>query len=194
MPTCSQCQNVAMWNVEGHALCLHCYEKLMKIQHQQIAEHNRMINFLKDEMDEIVGIPTSSRIQMPQPVVHKGNVTHNFINIDRSVVGSVNTGKINNLNQSMNNINNQVNPEIAKLLSLFTESMLKSQEINKDIKDELLEEVSFLSEQLLAEKSLQKKGMLKRTIESIESKVSTAGTLLTIWQAINPILKTLFGF
>lgn len=193
MTKCSQCPNPAMYNVGGHPLCLHCTEKNNRMNQQEFEQQARMINFLQDEMDEIVGLQSSSRIEMPQPVVNKGNVTHNFINIDRSVIGSVNTGKINNLNQSMNNINNQVNPEIAKLLSLFTESMLTSQEINKEIKDDLLEEISFLSELLLAEKSLQKKSMLKRTIESIENTVSTAGTLLTLWQTINPILKTLFG-
>ena len=194
MPKCSQCPNVAMYQVEGHNLCLHCYEKLKKIHQQEFTNQASMINFLRDKIDESLGMPSSSRIEIPYPVVDKGNVTHTFINIDRSVIGAVNTGTINNLNQSMNNINNQGNQEIAKLLSSFTESMMKSQEITKDTQNQLLEKVAFLAEQILADKSLQKKSMLKDTIESIENKVSTVGSLLAIWKTINPILKTLFGF
>lgn len=193
MIKCSQCDNQAMYQVKGHYLCLHCYEKLMRIHQQQQAQLASMINYLYDQVDEITGIPTTPRLRVSQPVVHKGNITQNLINIDRSIIGTVNTGKIDSLNQSMNNINNQVNPDIAKILAQFTEAMLRSQEINESTKEQLLEEIAFLSEQILVNKSLQKKSMLKRVLDSIKDKLSTAAALLTVWDKLYPILKTYFG-
>lgn len=191
---CSQCGKPAMYHMGPHPLCLQCYERATSIYLQQQNQLAAFINYLHDQMDEISGIQSYSRIRTTQPVLHQGDISYNAINVDRSIIGTINTGKIETLNQTMQNINNHVSPDVAKVLSLFAETMLKSQELSSTEKEDMLEELSFLSEQILTEKSQQKPGIIKRIIDSIQNKVQTIGTLNSIWNTISPVLKGIFGF
>lgn len=193
MAKCSQCPNNAMYQVEGHLLCLHCYTKLKQVQNQELSHLSGQINYLSDLMDEMVGIPSYARVPIPQPVVDGRKITHNHINVDRSVIGTINTGTISNLNQTLENVSNNVDPDIAKLLSIFAETILKSNQMDDVSKEDLMEQLSFLSEQLEIEKSKQKKGMIRKAIDSINSTISNVPAILKLWEQIQLILAPLLS-
>ncbi len=194
MPKCSQCDNEAMYQLKGGVLlCLHCYEKLARIQQQTLANLMAYENQIMDHVDEITGIQSYARYKIPQPIIYKDNKMQNFINVEKSVIGSINTGVINSLNQSMNNINNNINPELANLLSDLTNAILKSTEIQENDKKEVLENLDFITEQINLPDEKKKKSLAKKTFNSIKEILHSSATLITIYQAISPYINKIFG-
>jgi len=116
---CSQCSREAMYNVQGHLLCIEHYtmmsNNLRDAQIQAIA----MINYLSDSIDRTFGIaPTGPRISLPpQTVVNNNPTTYNNIKVDRSVVGTINTAQVARINVAMSNIQNSGNDAKYQLLS-----------------------------------------------------------------------------
>ena len=182
-----------MYELGGHYLCLHCYTKLMQVENQKLSHLSGQLNYLHDLMDEMVGIPSYARMPITQPVIDGRKITYNHINVDRSVIGTINTGTISNLNQTLENVSNNINPDIAKLLSIFAETILKSDQMDDGSKEDVMEQLSFISEQIAIEKSKQKKGMVRKALDSINSKISCVPTILKIWEQIQLILGPLLS-
>jgi hypothetical protein len=90
MNLCTQCRaRPAIWRLEDHLLCVDCHLKFMQAQQIQFEQQARMINFLSDHMESMVGLPgISPRIALPKPIVHTGAMTLNNINVRDSVVGA----------------------------------------------------------------------------------------------------------
>lgn len=193
MPKCNQCNNNAMYQIQGGTLlCLNCYEKLARIQQATLANLMAHQNQIMDHVDEITGIPSSARYKIPQPIIYKDNKMQNFINVNESVIGSINTGVINSLNQSMNNINN-INPDLASLLSKLTNAILESTEIENDNKNEALEDLDFITEQINLPDKQKKKSLVKKTFNSLKEILHSSSSLITIYQAIVPYIDKIFG-
>lgn len=194
MPKCNNCDKNALYQLPGGVLlCLDCYEKLARIQQTNIANLMAMENQLLDHMDEITGIPSYARYKIPQPIIYRDNKMQNFINVDKSIIGSINTGVINSLNQSMNNINNNINTELAKLLSQFTKAIIESKEIEDQCKNEVLEKLSFITEQIVVPGPQQKKSLVKSIFRSLKESLNSSASLITIWQTIQPFINQIFG-
>ena len=189
---CTQCPKPAFYNYGGANLCLDCLSKLKQIEKQDFIERAIMMNYLSDSMDETSGIPSYSRIQIPQTMLHQDKSIRNFIQIDKSIVGSVNTGVIGNLNQTMENIANNINEDLANQLSEFIKQAIESNEIEENKKEELLEKLAFLSEQIVTSPEKRKPSLIKNVISSVKDIVTSAVALEQLWQKIEPIITTLF--
>ncbi len=116
---CSQCQRpaIVMWQ-NNIPLCVEHYVMLQRTNAEQQKILAGLINYLSDSADETVGIPSYARIRMPQTVVNTGNTTINQLNIDRSVIGVLNTGTIQNLNAIISAIQG-VDPNLTNELKKF---------------------------------------------------------------------------
>lgn len=56
-----------------------------------------LLNYLTARREMAVGMPgLFPRMEVPQPVIHSGHTFHN-VNVDRSVIDTINTGVIQNL-------------------------------------------------------------------------------------------------
>jgi len=177
-----------MYEFQGHYLCLSCYERAMGIIIHQKQEAERMINYLHDRIDETVGVRSNARIQMPQPIIHTGSHnTQNHIHVDRSVIGVINTGQIQSLNQKLDNISNNTDPELAAKLKSFTENMLVSKQVSEENKKTVFEGLSFLAEQLNTTQE-KKPSIAKQIVSSIGSTIQTAGSLAVLWQTLGPLI------
>lgn len=192
MDKCSQCGNVPMYNYQGHPLCLACYTKVSQNLQNAFRANAAMINFLSGSMDSMIGLPVSPRFEIPSEP--QTNINQNYIMVDRSVIGAINTGTINTLNNSMNKIYNLVNPELANLLAQFTEAILKNQELKEELKQELIDNISFLSDQILTPQGRQNKTLITRTVDFIKDNISTLQNLMTMWPPIYESLKHIFDF
>lgn len=189
---CHQCTKLAFSNYGGVNLCIDCLYKIKQIEKQDFIERATMINYLSDQMDETVGIPSFSRIQVPQTMLHQDRIIKNYIQVDRSVIGSINTGVIGSLNQTMENIANNIDENLAKLLSAFIKEAIESKEIESEKKEELLEKLTFLSEQVLTPLEKRKTSLAKTILSSVKDIVTSVVGLERIWQKIEPILNQLF--
>ena len=192
MDKCSQCGNKPMYVYKGHPLCLACYTKVAQNLQNEYRANAAMINFLMGSMDSMAGLPVSPRFEIPPE--SQTNISQNYIMVDRSVIGTINTGTINTLNNSMNKISNLVNPELANSLAQFTEAILKNQELSDELKQELIDNISFLSDQILTPQGRQNKTLITRTVNFIRDNISTLQTLMAMWPPIYDSLKHIFDF
>ena len=81
-------------------------------------------------MDASLGLPpTGPRFPTrPRPVVVAGTKLHN-INVNNSVVGTINTGSIGTVDQSISALVQSGEPEIAKAIKALSEAILQSHDI-----------------------------------------------------------------
>jgi hypothetical protein len=156
----------------------------------------RMINFLIDEMEMTSGVNLGGPRfpEPPSPVIQNSptNVTHN-ITIDRSVVGAVNSGTIQNLNQSMNNISNNLNDNYAKIIKLVVEKILALNSINMDQKQEFTEKVAFLTEQLAVPEANRKRTLIKDTLDWISRILAGNEAAIKVWLLAKTLFDTLLS-
>lgn len=187
---CSQCNNTAIYQTAIGLLCLNCAYKLQQMQQNELANQERMINWLMDEIDMITGIPLNSP-RFPErkpPVIQAAPVTLHSISIDRSVVGNVNTGYIQQLEVSMSSVT-QTNNDGADKVKEFAEAVLKENKLSKEHKEEIVQQLSFLVQQLRLEDSKRNKGVIKAVVSGIGALINTSASLLTLWEPV----KNLFG-
>lgn len=192
MNKCSQCGKKAMYMVKGHYLCLDCYFKFQSITQQEIAILTAQENNLLGVMESTAGLPlgTLPRSQTPKqtPIINRS------INIENSTVGAVNTGYINNMKVNLSEISKSANQELAeliKLLNTFTEEIVKEENISNKIRNEVLEQIDFIVNQL-AGKETPKKGIIKSVINHIPVLISNTDYLLKIWDNISKSIINFF--
>lgn len=190
MQKCSQCNNNAIYIVEKHLMCLSCYERHMNICMRAINENEKIFNLLSDQIDSAFGLGIGPRFPITQPAISTGPTTHNYIHIDKSVVGTVNTGAISQLNQTMENINNS-NPDLVKQISEFVNEFLSSGEFSNKIKQELLESTSFILEEIKAPKTNRKKILEESVLLSIERAINSSASLIALWHALLPHIQAI---
>lgn len=184
MKKCSQCGKEAMYKIEGgHFLCLDCFCKYNLIVHQKIAQLTAEENYLISQMEAIAGLSgllPRHEIPKPSPIINRN------INISNSTVGAVNTGYIENLNVNLKHMVQTGSKELAKQLQLFTEQMLQ-EELHIDTKNEILEQIEFLSNQLSGREP-SKRGVIKSILASIPLAISTSESLINIWNSIQDMI------
>lgn len=193
---CQSCsQRPAMYQLgNGTLLCLSCaYQHTQMINSQQ-RSMERMINFLMDEMDMAVGFGVRGpRFPEPAPPVvqqQPTNVLHN-VSIDRSVVGAVNSGTIQSLNQNMSNVSNSVNEDVAKIIKLVVEKILALNELKEKKRQEFIEKVDFLTEQIATSAPKRKLSMVKETLDWISRLFTTYEASGKIWLLAQAVFKKL---
>lgn len=186
MEKCEQCEKPAIYDFEGHLLCLSCYAMLQQINQM---EHNRRVehlNYLTQSMEATVGVyGILPRYQVTTPEI-------NSIHINRSIIGSVNTGYIKHLEVAMDNLNNMGSPEITSSLKEFTEKVLASNELEDEVKNEIIEQISFVASELTVP-SQTRKSVVKATLSSIKDSVITVNGLVILWNTLHSHISALLG-
>jgi hypothetical protein len=144
-----------------------------------------------EQADFATGIyGVSPRYRFTQPVVHKGPMNFHTINVDRSVVGAINTGNVKKMEVALNNIHaKNENAELERLLKEFTESVLREASLSAVAKDEIVEQLSVLAAQFAIPKESRINIVVKALVNSIAANIAATG-LIQQWDKI----KHLIGF
>lgn len=195
MPACDQCGKPAIASANQLNLCVDCLYKLQWVQYTRQMAIAQQINFLLDQAEAVTGLyGVSPRMQMPAPptIVQGGRMTFNNIRVDRSVVGAINTGEVQRIDVALTNIRFAGNEELASALRDFTEAVLATNELSQQLKNDLLGQISFLSEQVRAT-AKQAPGVLKTVMGGVASGVSTVASLVSLWEKLEPLLARSFG-
>jgi len=100
-------------------------------------------------------------------------------------IGFVNTGKIKDVEKieiSINQLKQNGAVDIAKSIQEIKNAILQSQELDFKIKEEVLEQLSEISEQAnLPEEKRSKKSVLKAILNGIGTTLSSIGSLAELW-------------
>ena len=192
MAKCTQCdkQAIALWG--GHPLCVEHLTMMQNSFDKQNEAYERTINMLEGQIWDTVGLarPTPPFPERKPPIYVQDKRTQNTIHIDRSVVGAVNTGTIENLEVSMTHINNS-NAELAQAIKNFTESIGREPGLNNEQKQEISDQLAVLVREIGLPKEKRRPGVIKALAGAIKSAVDTYGALHGLWQIIQGIIRML---
>ncbi|MFI5095316.1 MAG: hypothetical protein ACHQIK_17920 [Candidatus Acidiferrales bacterium] len=149
------------------------------------------MNFLLDQADAITGLSgVMPRYKISDPVIHQGPLNFHTINVDRSVVGAINTGSVKKMEVALNNVHAQnENPELEGLLKEFAESVLREASLSVEAKNDIVEQLSVLTSQVALPKESRVVVVMKALITSIAANIASTG-LAQHWSSI----KQLIGF
>lgn len=175
-------------------LCLDCYFKYSQIEQCALENNERMINFLRDQIAASVGMPPlGSRFPpRPQPV-QIGDVKLNNISINNSVVGTVNTGSIGSIDQSISVLNQLGEPNLAAAIKALSEAILQSGDLTSNQRNELVEILSVLAKEAATPREARKSAVAETLLEKAAKITSLANDISDVCQKWWPVLLAAFG-
>lgn len=118
------------------------------------------------------------------------NIKQTNVNVNNSVVGNISTEEVGNIQVSLNKINASGDAETATKLHEITSAILSSQEIDITKKNEILEQISLLSEQVALPPQNRKKGIIKAAASAIKETIATISSVASAWEKIELIINT----
>lgn len=183
---CNQCSNQAIVQYEFGLLCVDCNLKFQQTNAIVTERMERQINFLLDEMEMVSGVRLGGG-RFPErktAIVHTGNMNFRPIVLNNSVVGNINQGTVNSLNENLQNIT-IMNEVYARDIKSFIESLVKEEKLNKEQKEDIANKIDFLTQQLQSHN--KNKTVIKTVISSISTIVSISSGLATLWTTLSPI-------
>lgn len=193
---CYQCNRAAMYQVgeQNIPLCLDCYFKFSQIQQQQIENNERMINYASDEMASIVGLPPMGPRFPPRPqaVVVAGAKLLN-IHVNNSVVGTINTGSIGTVDQSISALVQSGEPKLAEAIKELSEAILQSDDLTRNQKNELIESLSVISREAATPAGARQNTVALSLLEKATKVIALANDITDVYQKWWPVLVAAFS-
>jgi len=193
---CNQCSKPAIWLVTGNEipLCLDCYSKWQHLQQAEIENHERMMNYNLDQIAATVGMrPTGPRFpERPKPVIFSG-VKMNHINVTNSVVGTINTGSIGVVDQSISALVQVGDNSLGEALKELSQAVLGSKDLSINQKNEVLESLSVIATEAITPKENRKNSVATVLIERASKVTGLANDIADVCQKWWPLLLAAFA-
>ncbi len=193
---CCQCATPAMYQIGENnvPLCLDCYFKLTQIQQQEVENSERMINYLNDEMSSIAGFPPDGPKfpPRPRPVVVAGTKLNN-ISVNNSVVGTINTGSIGTVDQSITALMQNGEQGLAEAVKGLSEAILQSGDLTRNQKNELVEILSVVAKESAAPKDARRNTVALSLLEKATKITELASDITDVCQKWWPVLFAAFS-
>jgi hypothetical protein len=133
---CCQCNRPAIFLIgdENIPLCLECNLKFVQMTTMQNEMLERQINYYSDLMDCTVGFGPSGPKFPERKTVNLGGVALHNIKVDNSTIGFINTGNIETVDVALSALTNSGNNDIAIALNQLTTEVVKTSELQNDVK------------------------------------------------------------
>ena len=97
---------------------------------------------------------------------------------------------------AMSIINNKGNAELKDAIKEFTDAVIASTETDKKVKNELIEQIAFLSTQAALPEEKRRSSVVKSVLKGIKDTLTSPAvlaTLVTSWDKLVPIFEKVFG-
>jgi len=195
MAKCYQCSNPPMYLVTEKEipLCLDCYLKFAQLTQAELESHERAMNFHADEIAFQFGMPSlGPRFPARPRPIHVAGVQMHNINVSNSVVGTINTGSIGVVDQSISALLQLHEPELARSLKEISEAILGSADLTANQKKELFESLSIISKEAAAPKEQRKNSVAIALLERAAQITGLAHDIADVCQKLWPILLAAF--
>ena len=197
MRKCTQCDNNAVQQYGDNYLCLDCLERLSNIHHRDNEQRHRemmynmqLANAAEQQIYDTVGMPgkPSFDLSVFQP---SRNIKMSTVNVNNSVVGTISTEEVGNIQVSLEKIYAGGNTEIASSLHELTSALLSEDSLDVAKKNETLEQISLLSEQAALPRENRKAGIIRAASSAIKETASTVSSVATAWEKAESIINQL---
>lgn len=190
--SCSQCPRPAIVSINGLPLCVSCNYQWEVAQTLAFRIQAIGLNHAAASMDSITGLGhITPRMQVPD--IPHGPVVLNNIQVDNSVVGSINTGNVHSIDVSVTVLKEAGNEQISEALKALAEVIANDKTMPANDKNQMLDQVAYLGEQAVAAAKDRRPGIVKATFASVAQGAGTVTAVATAWQAAAPLLKNYFG-
>jgi len=185
MIICQECGKPAMYQLSSGALiCLECIDRF------QFEQNAAMIRFLLGEIESSTGgLP----LEIPKLVLHHQLVTFNNIRVDHSIVGAINTGQAQDIDVSLSYVKEIGDPALSELFQQFAQAVLDSRELDQATRKAIIEQLSFLTSQLLAKPEQKRAAIVGAVLKSIKEALRAFSGLVTLWETLEPLLRQVLG-
>lgn len=195
MTKCSQCDKPSIGVYGANPLCLDCLERMSNIVHQQNEQRHRemlynmqLANAAEQDLNEALGFSSSKPKFDLSAFQGAKNVKINSFNVSNSVVGAISTEEVGSIQVSLRNATARGEGAAAEKLHEFTGQVLASPDLSVGTKNELLEQISLLSEQIAAPKENRKAGLMKAAMAAIGSTAETVSSVASAWSKVKDLL------
>ncbi len=192
-PMCSQCGRPAVAIGVNLPLCVGCYYQLQVAQTLGLRIAAIGLNHAAAELDFATGLRNFTP-RMEVPDIPRGPVILNNIKVDNSVVGSINTGNVEKIDVSITYLKEAGNDQISVALKALAEVIANTTAIPAPEKNDLLDQVAYLSEQAVAAAKDRRRGTIKAAFAAITQGSSAVAAVATAWKTAAPLLRSYFGF
>jgi hypothetical protein len=192
---CSQCgQRGAVYIIGTEPVCIPCEHIFQQSRYMQFAQNAAMINFAAAEIDAAVGFgPNSPTIAVPKAPVPSLYYNNQTVTVNGGAVGSINLGTAHDIQVSLQTITENGDLGVADKLADLTNAILNTDEANDAAKNELLEQISFITQQASAKAEERKPGAIKAMLAAVKEGAGAISSIAGAWGAVEPLLKTHFG-
>jgi len=179
---------------QNTALCLDCYFKFSQIQQREVENSERMVNYLSDQIASTVGMPPMGPRfpPRPQPVVVAGTKLNNIL-VSNSVVGTINTGSIGTVDQSISALVQVGTPELAEALKSLSEAVLQSNDLTRNQRNEVIEALSVIAKEAVTPPEMRQNTVAQSMLENAIKITSLANDIGDVCQKWWPVLVAAFG-
>jgi len=154
---------------------------------EQIEEGERLMNYLSDWGEAAVGLPGF----MPRFPERRSPITFHQVNVDRSNVGVINTGRIETVHAAAGIVQQQGNAEVANALNELAEAVRASTEADEEAKARLLELLETLATEAAAPPESRKRTVFGAVLRDFGTAIGAFNGLSALWARYGPILESL---
>lgn len=144
------------------------------------------------ELESSLGLPVA-RFHIPRVPATGQPVTLNNIHIAGDLLGVLNTGSVETVNNSVTALRNAGDAELAERLARFVESVAQAPDLPAARKREAVELLSMAASEATAPKAERRSAAMLRVLADISTIVGTAATLAIQWDQLQPLLARVFG-
>jgi hypothetical protein len=160
----------------------------------QFAQNAAMLNFAAQEMDAVTGFGHSSpTIQIPKAPVPPLYFNNQSVTVSGGTVGAINMATARDIQVSLEVITQNGDLGVADKLADLTNAILNADEADDATKNELLEQVAFITEQASAKPEVRKAGPIKAILSAVKEGAGAITSAAGAWSAVEPLLKSHFG-
>lgn len=107
-------------------------------------------------------------------------------------MGVINTGNIETVDVAVSALHNEGKKEFAEALNELITEVIKSRELQNDVKNQVIELLSLIAAEATAPKERQRKGAMQALISQLKDFLSIGTTLTQLWEKWGPTIQNIF--
>ncbi len=124
---------------------------------------------------------------------HVGGISVDNIKEVSSTIGELNTRNIQSVDASITNLKQSGSEQLADAITILTDSVIASSDLQNKTKDDLIEILSFISSEATAPPEQLRKAIAKSVIKKFEDTISVSAKLNKLWTLWRPVVVDPFS-
>jgi hypothetical protein len=177
-------------------LCVDCNLKSELAESLEFQRLAHQMNFVAAAFEATSGLPgLVPRMPVPQiPPFRVGDMKVHNINVDNSVVGVLNTGSIQTVDNAVTVLKRRGADEIGLALAEFTQRVIDANNVDNETKNRVVEILSAVAEEATKPEGERRLGVIRPLLLELSTAVSGLADLAQLWQQYGPLILEFFGY